>query len=78
MVDSDTSASYEADYEKIGMKGDGSLIWAYASGCSCWDGDYSVHEFHDPKEIHTFEFNHEQVKKEWKEMIIQFAEKILP
>lgn len=76
MVDSDLSESYEVDYEKIGMKSDGCLVWAYASGCSCWDGDYSVHEFHEPKEIHAFTFNHKGVKEDWQKMIIDFAEKM--
>lgn len=76
IIDSDESPDYEVDYEKVGMKGDGSLVWAYASGCSCWDDNYEIHEFHEPKEIHTFSFNHDQVKENWQNMIIQFAEKI--
>lgn len=74
IIESDISAPYETDYEKIGMKQDSTLIWAYASGCSCWDGDYAIHEFHDPKEMLTFEFNHDQVKTDWQKMIIDFVE----
>lgn len=76
IIDSDMSGSCGVDYEKVGMKENGTLVWAYASGCSCWSGDYEVHEFHEPKEIHAFVFNHEQVKTSWQDMIIKFAESL--
>lgn len=71
-VDDDKSESYEVDYEKIGMKGDGTLIWAYASGCSCWDGDYQTKPIPD---IKVFEFNHAGMSEEWQKQLLAFVEK---
>lgn len=36
---SDTAGSYEVDEEWLGVTKSGQIAWAYASGCSCWDGD---------------------------------------
>lgn len=67
---SDKADSYEVDEEWIGMKGDGSLVWAYASGCSCWDGDYDTDII---KDIKVFEFTHKEMAEGWKDAIIAFA-----
>lgn len=69
-VDNDISADYEVDIEKVGMKQDGSLIWAYASGCSCWDGYYATKPVPD---IKVFEFNHSDLKEKWQEVLIKFV-----
>lgn len=71
-VDHDISRSYEVDYEKIGMKGDGTLVWAYASGCSCWGGDYETKPIPD---IKVFEFNHTGMSEEWQKQLLTFVEK---
>ena len=65
------AGSYEVDEEWIGMKGDGSLIWAYASGCSCWDGTYNSKPIPTLK---SFQFNVKEMSKDWKNAIIRFAE----
>ena len=67
----DIAGSYEVDEEWIGIKGDGSFIWAYASGCSCWDGDY---ETKIEKTVKSFVFNHKWTPEEWEKQIIKFAE----
>lgn len=76
MVGTDHAESYEVDEEWIGMREDGVIVWAYASGCSCWDGEYEVHETHDEKEIKAFEFNHQDMRESWEEKIINFASKL--
>lgn len=76
VVNTDHADSYETDEEWLGIKKDGTIVWAYASGCSCWGGDYEVHETHDPKEIKSFTFNHEDMKEEWEKKVIEFAENI--
>lgn len=68
---SDIAGSYEVDEEWIGMKGDGSLIWAYASGCSCWYGDYDVAV---DKTIKAFKLVHDVPPENWEKAIIAFAE----
>lgn len=67
---SDQSASYEVDEEWIGIKGNGSLVWAYASGCSCWDGNYNTKV---EKTIKAFVLDHKWKPEEWEEKIIKFA-----
>jgi len=58
---SNTSKPYEIDEEWVGIDKDGGLYWAYASGCSCWDGDYNTSPIED---IKTFAFDHKQVTPE--------------
>lgn len=71
MAVSDESQPYEVDEEWIGMTSDGELHWTYASGCSCWDGNYT----HDHiKDIKTFKFGHDQMQQKWEKAIIKFAE----
>lgn len=67
---SDIADSYEVDEEWVGMKGDGTLIWAYASGCSCWDGEYETKPI---KTLKTFSFTHNHLPEEWEKRIIEFA-----
>jgi len=67
---SDIADEYEVDEEWIGIKGDGSFVWAYASGCSCWDGEYSTKV---AKTIKSFNLVHKWLSKEWEEKIIKFA-----
>lgn len=71
IVKDDIAYPYEVDEEWIGMKGDGSLVWAYASYCSCWSGDY---ETQIGKTIKAFKLNHQVAPEKWEEAIIKFAE----
>src|SRR5947209_4737990 len=48
---SDTAGSYEVDEERIGISPQGNIVWAYASGCSCWDGDYTEETRPTVKEV---------------------------
>lgn len=68
---SDLADSYEVDEEWIGIKGDGSLVWAYASGCSCWDGTYDTNV---AKEVKVMVLVHKHLPEEWEKAIIKFAE----
>jgi len=69
---SDTAGSYEVDEEWIGVRLDGSIAWAYASGCSCWDGDFTEERFASMKEV---VLNHKQhLPEDWEKAIIEFAE----
>lgn len=69
---SEIAGSYEVDEAWIGMKGDGSLVWAYASGCSCWDGRY---ETKVEKTVKAFTLDHKHTPQERAEKIITFAQK---
>lgn len=73
MAKSDIAGSYEVDEEWIGMKGDGSLVYAYASGCSCWDGNYDCTCYAEG--IKIVKFAHKHGVEEWEKAIIEFAEK---
>ena len=66
---SEIAGSYEVDEEWIGMKGDGSLVWAYASGCSCWDGRYDTKV---EKTVKAFTLDHKHTPQEWEEKMAPF------
>lgn len=69
---SDTSGPWQTDEEWIGVRLDGSISWAYASGCSCWDGEYDEERFESLKEV---VLNHEQhLPEDWERSIIRFTE----
>jgi len=72
VANSDIADSYEVDEEWIGIKGDGSLVWAYASGCSCWDGNYDTKV---EKTVKAFTLNHKWQPEEWEQKIIEFGQK---
>lgn len=74
IVGIDTADSYEVHEEWVGLKKDGTLVWAYASGCSCWDGDYEVVEHKHYRSFKSFTFNHDQIRDSWKESILKFSE----
>lgn len=71
---SDKADSYEVNEEHVGMKEDGTFVWAYASGCSCWSGDYNTKQC-DYKSLKVMEFEHEETPKEWEDALIKLAEK---
>jgi hypothetical protein len=61
----------EVDEEWIGMRGDGSLVWAYASGCVYRDGKQEIGSVH---EVKVWQFDRKDMPKPWKEAMITFAE----
>ncbi len=67
------SEIYKVDEERIGVLKDGSFVWAHASGCSCWGGDYSTQV---EKSVRAFELEHKKVPEEWEKEIIALAESI--
>lgn len=69
---SDTAGMYEVDEEWIGVTEGGKIAWAYASGCSCWDGDFSEERFASMKEV-TLSQTH-NTPEAWEACIIKFAE----
>ena len=71
----DHADSYEVDEEWLGITATGKIAWAYASGCSCWDGDFTE-SLCETKDLKEFEFEHEDMKAEWQEKLIEFAEKL--
>lgn len=68
---SDTAGSYEVDEEWIGVSPQGKVVWAYASGCSCWDGDFDEERFESMKEV---QFKHDMTPEHWEKAIINFVE----
>lgn len=68
---SDIADSYEVDEEWIGISPQGNIVWAYASGCSCWDGDYTEETKPTLKEV---VLDHKHTHEDWENAIIQFAE----
>lgn len=68
---SDIAGSYEVDEEWIGVSPQGNIVWAYASGCSCWDGEYSEDTKPTMKEV---SFEHKHAPEKWEKAIIAFAE----
>jgi hypothetical protein len=69
---SDTAGGYEVDEEWIGITEGGKIAWAYASGCSCWSGDFSEKRFASMKEV-TLSHDH-NTPEEWEKAIIDFAQ----
>ncbi len=68
---SDLAGSYEVDEEWIGISPQGNIVWAYASGCSCWDGDYTEETKPTMKEVML---THKHTPEEWEAAIKKFAE----
>lgn len=69
---SDTAGSYEVDEEWIGITPQGKIAWAYASGCSCWDGDFDEGRFESMKEVVLTHKQH--LPEDWGKAIISFSE----
>lgn len=65
----DKSSGYDTDIERVGVNKEGQFIWAYASGCSCWDGDYSEDTAPTIKELVA-----ESALPEWEAAVIKFAD----
>lgn len=45
VADVDVSAPYEVDQHRIYQKPDGTFAYAEATGCSCWEGNWSVEDY---------------------------------
>jgi hypothetical protein len=75
---SDEEEAYSVNEEWVGITREGKLVWAYASGCSCWDGEYQVKEIGREKDLKTFEFNHKNLPSVWADAIVQFVEARIP
>ena len=61
----------EGEEEGVGMRDDGSLVWAYASGF--------VHRESNPEtasrtEVQVWQFDRKDMPKQWKAALITFAE----
>ena len=61
----------EVEEEWVGMRGDGSLVWAYASGYGYCDGNP---ETESPQEVTVLQFDRKDMPKRWKAALITFAE----
>lgn len=68
---SDIAGSYEVDEEWIGVTPQGNIAWAYASGCSCWGGEYD--ETHKPT-IKELTLDHKHTVEDWEKAIVAFVE----
>lgn len=71
VASSDLADSYEVDEEWIGITPQGNIAWAYASGCSCWDGDYVEDHKTTVKEL---TLTHQHTPEDWEKAIVAFAE----
>jgi len=68
---SDLADSYEVDEEWIGITPQGNIAWAYASGCSCWGGDYTEETKPTLKEL---VLDHKHTPEDWEKAIVAFVE----
>ena len=66
-----TDEASEADEEWIGMRGDGSLVWAYASGLVARE---SNPETASRTEVQVWQFDRKDMPKPWKAALITFAQ----
>jgi hypothetical protein len=65
-----TDETFEGDEEWIGMRGDGSLVWAYASGFVPRE---SHPETASRQEVQVWQFDRKDMPKSWKVALITFA-----
>lgn len=63
-----SSEDYSVDIEELWVDKLGDFIWRYASGCSCWDGDYTEDTLPTIKEFRV------QCDKTWEDAVYKFAE----
>ena len=61
----------EAEEEWVGIRGDGSLVWAYASGYASRDGNP---ETTSRTEVQVWQFDRKDMPKPWKAAMITFAQ----
>jgi hypothetical protein len=60
----------EVEEEWVGMRSDGSLVWAYASGYASREGNPETASL---KEVKVWQFDRKDMPKQWKAAIITFA-----
>ena len=68
-----TDEASEGDEEWIGMRGDGSLVWAYASGYGYREGTQAAEQLH---EVQVLEFDRKDMPKRWKAALLTFADTV--
>jgi len=68
----DAAEVYE---EWVGMRGDGSLVWAYTSGYGYRDGTHATEHL---QEVKVLQFDRKDMPKRWQEALITFAETAQP
>lgn len=51
LVERDWSRPYEVDQAEILQVADGTFLYATASGCSCWDGDWQFEQYATFKDL---------------------------
>src|ERR1051326_5307241 len=68
----DAAEVYE---EWVGMRGDGSLVWAYTSGYGYGEGRQATGQLH---EMQVLEFERKDMPQRWKEALITFADTVQP
>ena len=66
-----TDEASEVEEEWIGMRGDGSLVWASTSGYGYGDGKQETASL---QEVKVLQFDRKDMPKQWKEALITFAE----
>ena len=70
-----TDETSEVEEEWVGMRGDGSLVWAYTSEYGYRKGTQATEQFH---EVTVWQFDRKDMEKRWKEALITFAETAQP
>jgi hypothetical protein len=68
MPPEDAAEVYE---EWVGVRGDGSLVWAYTSGYGYGEGTQATEQLH---EVRVLQFDRKAMPKRWKEAMLTFAE----
>jgi hypothetical protein len=65
----------EVDEAWVGMRGDGSLVWAYTSGFGYGDG---TQETARRNEVRVLQFERKDMPQRWKDALITFADTVQP
>ena len=68
----DAAEVYE---EWVGMRGDGSLVWAYTSGYGYREGTQATAQLH---EVQVLQFERKAMPQRWKDALITFADTAQP
>jgi hypothetical protein len=68
VAEKDSSADYDVDIEEVWITRKSEFVWRYASGCSCWGGEYDEDNLPTVKEFVV------KCDEEWQNAVIKFAE----
>lgn len=68
----DKSEPYEVNEEWYGIKKDGTFVWAYASGCSCWDGEYGTDSAPTIKAMSVALSDNDEIAEAFKKFLVNF------